>query len=445
MRNVWYHTHLASLDEPSATIFSMASDGQSLQMSDRYDISGQFTVIDLQAWSNKVTQLMEDFDKSIKNLLPHRISFNDFQHKEITDNHLPHAPHKQPQNACWVKEPQECLRRRLFSLFSNEGGKEGLFENDSTSRANAEEWLRKEQKSLAILAAIFVMACGVPARGWQLTGLQFDSEDALNKTRNTFIIRNSQKLPVVLIGNPRSKQKHRDRAPTLFTFPPSMSQALMYYLYVIRPIGLSVLGSIGSNIPPYSHEIWVQTDLKRRQIEPMRWTSGDISEAIQRLTSKDLRFTLSPLIGRQVVSAVFREKFPSMFENFFRMPAPHISQELARYGQDSGIPKLKYVDEEAAGLLAVNEVWQAAMGVGPLNYAWSELVLGSYLFPTSIHNNLAIWTTRNTIISGYGLVSGSVDLPTQVRTILQKRPFFFEDMQVSSDCCTLSPVLTALL
>lgn len=73
--------------------------------------------------------------------------------------------------------------------------------------------------------------------------------------------------------------------------------------------------------------------------------------------------------------------------------------------------------------MAVGQIWQAALGIGPINEAWRDMVTGSHLFPSNTHDDLAFETARNAIGLHYLIGAGVPGVHERARKALKELPF----------------------
>ncbi|THH08749.1 hypothetical protein EW146_g8891 [Bondarzewia mesenterica] len=230
---------------------------------------------------------------------------------------------------------------------------------------------------------------------------------------------------------PRAKQSNIRIADALFAFPRSMSTHLVYYFYIIRPLICDHLQAMARSVPEYDSLIWSRTLPLRRRDNKWLWIGVDVGKALQHHTKDHFGFALFPATARQITLAIFREKFPQLFENFF-IPAFEKGADrtlpiaLKTYGYNCHFPTFENMDmNQAVCLLALTEIWQATLAIGPLNEAWRDIVEGSHLFPTIIHGRLAFEVARNAVGIYYGVHGGNPEVQALIQALLIDLPFLY--------------------
>lgn len=372
MKRVWHTIHPFAMVDESAIKFQIASNGHDLQI-----IEGHLQrSINLKTWASEASLLIGKFNSAVDGLLPFGLAIDSsFSAERIDDHDVRMAPHMQPHNKIWMDPICAEVESRLLDPLEKRHRLCPLGLGKPDKRA-ACKWLALDQQVLSLLATIFSLTCGMPLRAWQFASLFFNHTP--EHLRNIWVLPGG----IVIVANPFSKQRNRLFAPTLFAFPLGISTHLLYYLLILRPIACTFFQSLGEHVEVYRNEIWARPMCRRnRVVEPYRWTGNDIGNAIKRCTKPLIGVALTPAVIRQIMQAVFRHKFPRLFELYFSKNA---SESIAGLSQDGlrCIPTLCMPGEQGGKLLAVSQIWQAAIGIGPFDEAWRDVTLNSHILPT---------------------------------------------------------------
>lgn len=406
--------------QPSAKHFKVQMNGHIIEY---YDGRSELQLLYMRQLSQQASSLHADFKTAVQGLLPPSTALDVASRIPIQDDNVPSGPHAQKHNIAIVKPLQDQLRREFQS-----DRKHRLFSKDPKA---LKTWCRLDQHILSLLAMIFTISCGFSFRGWQLTGLTFHAADG--SRRNLWILADGR----VIVANPRAKQSDFAVYPTLLAFPADVSAILIFYFVILRPLACEALdGVAGYDISAYRTEIWARaTARKGRKIERYRWTGTDISRNAAKFTDGTQTLQLAPFTMRQVAQAFYRAKFPLLFDHGLlssrKFPVYQtISSELDRYSHTCQFQALCMPRTEAVGLLAVSEIWQAALGIGQVNYAWEYLVEGSYLFPSQKHRSMAFMHARSLVDQIYEVGSHGSETQISVNRILRQAPFLKGDVSI---------------
>lgn len=413
MKRVWHVVHPFSMIEESTIKFQMAPNGHTLHIHDGLSLRS----ISLNTWASEASLLIGAFNNAVNGLCPSGLGIGStFSAEKIDDHDVLMAPHMQAHNKTWMDPIRDELEKRLLDpsekfhrLCTSGTGK-------PDTRA-ARKWLVLDQQVLSLLATVFSLTCGMPLRGWQFASLFFNHTPA--HLRNIWVLLGGQ----VVVANPRSKQRNRLFAPTLFAFPLGISTHLLYYLFIIRPIACKIFQHLGENVEVYSNEIWARPVWRRnRVVEPYRWTGEDISKTIKHNTKPLVGVALTPALIRQIMQAVFRHKFPRLFELCFTIDAPASTDSLSQYGLRC-IPKSCMPPEQGGKLLAVSQIWQAALAVGVINEVWREVAIGSHIFPATKNIPYAREQARGTMNRHFSVGAGNILNKERVAMLLSEFNF----------------------
>lgn len=408
----WYFLRPYCIQQRSPKYFKMLKNGHQMEI---YDGHATPQILDMRLVSQTFSTFNSQFLDAVKDLLPSSTTLDAFSTTSIRDDNVSDGPHAQRQNHSVIASIQTQLRKEYMMDTSRR-----LFSKDIKA---LKDWRRLDQRVLALLAVIFTLYCGFPFRSWQFSGLKFHSTDG--SYRNVWILSDGR----VIIANPQAKQRWRKVYQTLLAFPQQIAAALIFYLFIIRPLACEAFdGLSGYNLSAYRYEIWARaTARKGRLVDPYRWTGNDVSRSVGEITRKALTVRLTPFSMRQIAQAFLHEKFPLLFEHGLSpkkaMVPPNVSAELHQYSKECCFHSRCMPPDNAVALLAISEIWQAALGIRPPNCAWEYLVEGSFLFPSRKYRTLAFFHARGLIDRTYGVGQDGLKTKSLVKSLLQQAPF----------------------
>lgn len=342
----------------------------------KFGRGSQSTTLDMRVWSVACKAAIEAFQASVISLSCGSFDglFSVFCGHRIEDEKVKAAPHRQSCNQSWMQPITDDLALEIYkSLKDNKG---------HLNSSKAVMWFQQEQFALSSLAQIFCLAVGVPFRGWQLASVYWDCSQT--QKRNVWVLKDGR----VIVSHPQAKQRNKVTAPTLVSFPQTMSSLLSFYLFVIRPIACKILSDLQLDSSLHSTTVWVHSIApKKKKIQvPSPWTGVHVSQVLQNFTKTKMGWAMSPLSGRQATQAVFRDMFPQLFSS----PGGKSSfKELDQYGHQCGFPSWKDLSvEKGVRLLAVSQIWQALLNIDPVNPVWRSMVENSLMFSSEETKNL---------------------------------------------------------
>jgi hypothetical protein len=410
MKAVWYNLRLHALQEAGSTRIAIDQTGYILEIFEGYPTS-----------SGIAQQTMRDFMAAVNNILPIGCTADDFAAGNIVDYDVPQAAHQQSQNAVWIDPIRDAVYTKLLDPTET---KHRLFDGTHFNAKAVEKWLVLDETILRLLLVVFILTSGVCVRGFQFKSFRFQKSDTHN--RNVWLLRTG----IFVFANPNAKQRHIKLAPTLHSFPSSITKQLAFYIYIIRPSVIRLLSEMGKEPPePYTYTIWAYITPRHRSHTKLEWKGSDVNQALKSTISARLGTILHVRLARQINQAIFRNKYPAMFQSLTeRSPLESSNgiEPLKQYGLHCKFPNLTTMDAyQAVKLLAVSEIWQAGLAVGPLNDAWQLLAAGSHLFPTETHLKIAFLHARHMIHIHYGVAHGLAESGKLASELLETKPFLY--------------------
>jgi hypothetical protein len=411
------------LQDTGATTISIDPNGFLIKIFDGYPIP---LMIDMRQWCCLATQTISDFASAVNDILPTRITADGFPVNDIVDHDLARAAHIQEHNAVWMDPIRDAVCAKLLDPKES---RHRLFNGVRFNPKAVEKWLALDQDILTLLLTVFALTAGACVRGFQFKSFRFDATD--NSSRNMWLLASGS----FILANPIAKQLGTKLAPTLLSFPPVITKYLAFYIYIVRPVIILLLPRMGKEAGVYSSVIWARVTPRRRTQNKWEWTGRDATQALKKTTQQKMGLGLHLRMIRQIVQAIFRDKYPAMFESILPNSGGVGTCPLQQYSQHCNFPVLSTMDSyQAVKLLAVSEIWQAGIEVGPLNEAWQSWALGSRLFPSHTYDNLAFLHARHTIAFHYGVGQGVEGSDKCACQLLKEKPFLYGSQVCSFGC-----------
>jgi len=306
------------------------------------------------------------------------LEYREFKGSNMFDDLSDLGIHLQPKNVVETTEIRSVMVKNL-----------------TTCSESLNKWFAYETEILELLAVIFHLTSGPSFRSFQFGSLKYDTCPSYGR-RNLYLLTNPTRRQFILV-RPKAKLKSDARAETLLAFPELFTDPLIFYFCVLRPVGMELISSGSTTVPPeltkgidlYSTFIWGPRCRRTWKSRPPRsWTGPEIDMALIKHTLPAFKCRMTSGIVRQVVHAVFREKFPSLFKGAQNTISSIVSSlqsgELKTYM--SGLPFPAFEDMNQAQCtyrFIVSEIWQSALGLTMLSSPLRKLVPQSHLFPTT--------------------------------------------------------------
>lgn len=409
--------------EPRGKILQVHIVGRTLQISDTVHPPERISLDDL---GSAALISISDFNSAVDLLLPHNsgISTANFPLESVTDSYERGAVHRQKTNASWM----DPMRQGIVEALTAPGEKNHHLRSPRgpLRRNNVEQWLHLEQRALGLLSTVLSLANALILPEGSFKYFRFDATDT--DDRNIWVTPNW----IVFLVNPKTDLHRRPSKADIYVFPPDSTKAVLLLLYIIRPIACHFLSLTNKEVPEYNSIIWAHAFRRPTAFHKFewRWSGPNISLPLRRITFKTTGVALTPsllrAIGRAVIPVEFPQLFADIFPSFVDIQAQHQSStRLNHYGSLLNFPRLKNISpEHPVRAVAISQIWQAALGIGPMNEAWEALAVDSCLFPTR-HTDVAFEEARRMVYKSYCI--GSFGTPQERRNIiaslLKDQPF----------------------
>jgi len=256
------------------------------------------------------------------------------------------------------------VRKFMAALMDSEEERYQLKKTRSKNRQKdvpVQRWFDTEQELLETILGGIVLGTGIPARAFQIRGFRYASSSTAEQMCNIFICKQN-----VVIGFPKSKLYSRTIQEALWALPPGLSQTLILYLGVIRPVSILLMKQVLLQKP----RSWSASHVFASPHSPV-WSSEKIIAVIKSQTHSCLQIKLSIREIRQLNTAIFRKHLPSLIElvdlartSTANKQADHSQQTSNQYGQAGGyMTGLCLADTEVDNFLSVSHTWQALLGI----------------------------------------------------------------------------------
>lgn len=429
LRSVFEELEKPADEEPSGSNLDVVVNGSTLKVTDHLMTH---EVVDIRRWASTAQRAIVELKAGIDGLLPSGISLQQFSDisSRVTDNHSLEGMHRQSQNSSLLDPIRNHIRDQLLGATGSKShdSRHGLFSPTGVGRVAAERYLAHDQlKVLGPMATAFATTSGISIDGHIFKYLRFDSTEI--EHRNIWKLKND----IIIFSDPSAKPRENHTTPVVFSLPPDMTLPITFYLTIMRPIICEILDFLGQNIAPFRSIVWAHVHRHPRYRVGLQWSwSGvDISAHVQRFTYQHLSIALTPSNIRQINKKLFLSAFPRLFETSFTSIVDQQGQHLGKtsvinYGQLRYLPTIKNVRaDQPVRFLAMSQIWQALLGIGPVGEVWRNLVLGSGIFPPLPTDcAIALEKTRHTIRLAYRLGATPND-NQRAWTILKHRPFLF--------------------
>ncbi|KIJ93936.1 hypothetical protein K443DRAFT_125433 [Laccaria amethystina LaAM-08-1] len=214
-----------------------------------------------------------------------------------------------------------------------------------------QHWFNAEHELLEAILGGIVLGMGIPARAFQIKGFCYASFSTAERMCNMFICKHN-----VVIGFPKSKHYSRMIQEALWALPPGLSQTLLLYFSVIRPVSIQLMKEVVLQKP----HSWSASYVFAPSHSPV-WSLEKIIAAIKSQTHFGLQIKLSIREIRQLNTAIFRKHLPSLIEptDLTRTStANKQADHTGGYMMGVDIP-----DTEVNSFLNVSHAWQALLGI----------------------------------------------------------------------------------
>ncbi|KDR71945.1 hypothetical protein GALMADRAFT_213439 [Galerina marginata CBS 339.88] len=286
-----------------------------------------------------------------------------------------------------------------------------------------QSWFDAEQELLETILGGMVLGTGIPARAFQMKGFRYASSSSAERMRNLFICKQN-----VVIGFPKSKLYSRTIQEALWALPPGLSQTLILYLGVIRPVSIELMKQEMHQKP----RSWSTSHIFAPAHSPI-WSWEKMVAVIKSQTRSGLKIRLSIREIRQLITGIFRKHLPSLIEpvdmsktSMANKQADHVQVTSNQYGQAGGyMTGLCLPDTEVDNFLNVSHAWQALLGIRSPGQ-WIQALL--HKLPTKElqdgNRRIAMDQVRIFLVDTYGLGGPDWERSRKVaQDKLEEQPF----------------------
>ncbi|KZP30981.1 hypothetical protein FIBSPDRAFT_724999 [Athelia psychrophila] len=413
------------MKEPSGNSLTVHVIDGSLKVSNSVQQSQQISLREL---GTAALTAITEFTVAVDALLQSNstVTSATFPLEKVTDTYERCAIHKQEANRIWMDPIRKTVKE---GLTAPEEEKHHLRSPRGTlRRGNVEAWLRLEQEALGLLGVVIGLSNALILPQGYFKYFKFDATETSD--RDTWVSPNL----MVFLSNPKTDLNNRPMKSDIYVFPPDSSRAVLLYLCIIRPIACYFLDVINKHVPHYDTVIWANAFRRSSTAltSEWRWSGRDISRPFRRLTFRTMGVALTPSLLRSIGRAIFPAQFPRLFEDAFPSyvdaQAQHVSSTGSlHYGRLRSFPKFQNISPaHTVRAIAMSQIWQAALGTGPLNEAWQDLAAESSLFP--IRNiDMAFEEARWMVFHSYCIHISSIPLKVQgiIQSLLKDKPFLY--------------------
>lgn len=425
-RNTWSTVNKPARLELTGLHISANVVNESIRISNLIDVQEDISV---NSWRRAVFHSILEFKTAVDALLPENSSqlISNFPLDKIVDTYEPSAIHLQNDNRSLLDPLRDHLKSLLF--MPNEG-RHQLFSSTGIIQERVDQWFNLDQLVLGKMAAALSLSNALIVGEGYFKRLQYDSSSG--QQRNLWILRNR----MVVLSNAVAILKSFGIKADLYIFPADMVRTVIFYFTILRPLACIILQLIHKEIPSYGISIWAHYNSHSRRSSnknlPINWlwSGEEISHCLRVLTFKYMGVALTPSITHAITKSIFQKAFASLFEisqenSIVDDQAQHLtSTSIVHYGHLCHFPPFTNIrSDQPVKFLAVEQIWQAFIGLGPINEAWHSLSIHSGLFPSFNDDNLYLEVARGAVNRFYGLGSGLSDYKSCAQALLNDAPF----------------------
>lgn len=287
-----------------------------------------------------------------------------------------------------------------------------------------QEWLDEEEKLIECILGGISLSSGIPARGFQMSDFLYTSSK--EGKRNLFIYKSN-----VVLGFPKSKAFSRTIQDSLWALPPGLSQTVLLYLGIIRPVSIRLINMLHRK-PSYLAKTHFFVTA-RRSLQSVSNRSYKINTVVQLQTHSALGLRLSMGMLRQLITAIFRKHLSDMIDlvdssmtSIVNQQADHSQHTANHYGQNSGsLTGLTLSDSEIDKFIESSHAWQALLGIRSPGQKMQERLLKIPAVCLMEGNKMiAMDQVRSALCHEYGIGGPCWETSrTKARDMLRMRPF----------------------
>lgn len=373
----------------TATHFDFKQDGQTIMYTQE---GSKWTTVNFSLWPDLTKQIMSNLEARISMQLPEAMRAGDLLQRTIDDDFSPQSPHLQHPSNAWMEERLHHFKAAMMSERHHQ-----LFEHGELHQAKFALYLQHDQEIRGLLATLVAITTSVCLRPAQFQSIVVNSGDDNFFKRNLWILNGR-----FLFGKPKAKQRNKQYYDTLYWLPSGITRALSLFLFFQQPLISDLLPLAGVKEHQYSTHLWPSYTLPSRGSEskPKQcgWDGKHINSQVFRHTKAVLKIGLDCQTVRSMAEGYFRQKFPSLFEDF-NVPcvAPrgsyHIDNVLQPYAHHYSLEQLvvpaEMEKDRISACLMVSDIWQAIIRAEPQRDIWRPISTDTFLFPAILHRDHA--------------------------------------------------------
>ncbi|KAF8874663.1 hypothetical protein BD779DRAFT_1678632 [Infundibulicybe gibba] len=240
---------------------------------------------------------------------------------------------------------------------------------------------------------------------------------------------------LAIIGWPKSKTHTRTHQACLWAFPPHVSETLLLYLGIIRPVSIKLCNALGQQ-PRHSLDTHIfVSNSPPKPGDKDGWSPEFTTMVLRTLSTKhsDISLPLDSARLRQIMTAIFRKHFPrlaltpSKATSYVDMQGDHTGTTSDRnYGIHLGPVTGLHISDTAVDVyLEISQVWHATLGLMPVNHHFVESLQKLEMYRINVNKITALNHTRWLVCHDYGL-GGNLTPEAAIckaESIFRARPF----------------------
>lgn len=224
-------------------------------------------------------------------------------------------------------------------------------------------WLNSEEELLKYIMGGISLSTGIPGRSFQMADFRYASSK--QGKRNLFICKSN-----VVIGFPRSKSFSRAIQDSLWALPPGLSQTVILYLGVIRPVSIHLMKLLRRK-PNYLAQTYIFTSASSGNNNASA-RSRKFNAVIQSQTHSGLKIRLSVGALRHLITSIIRKHLNDLIDSVNSTTTSIANQQADRtqkagnngYGQNAGsLTGLGLSDAHVDRFIECSHGWQALLGI----------------------------------------------------------------------------------
>jgi hypothetical protein len=418
----------------TATHFDISRDGQTAS----YSTDGLiWRNINYQMWSTLILNTMSMIKEAVANQMPSSMAVSDVKAQLLSDDLSKVAPHKQERNKAHMELTTNMFLQKMASSSEN---RHHLFNTDDTlDDEMLKKYITQDQEIKGLLCTLLTSCSAVPMRSWQFGSIVFDSCNEAG--RNMWIIDGR-----FVVGKPAAKQLNLVFADTVSWLPHDITLHLVAFLYYQQPFISSLLERKDIHDLLYASHVWALPLTKSRKAYSKVWNGQDINKKVRDLTQQLIGSPVGPPLARQSSQGLLRDKIPILFEifqsrdNLYLEEGSYKHQEcLEEYAIHYGLKGLAHAANmpvnRVSACLIICDIWLSMHRIKQVDPTWQPMVVGSYLFPTVVHDALAYLGAQNLKMIAVTSCQAIFDLDSLTRGVI----LLTDIGSLEAEVCTWTP------